>query len=131
MCSAPRAAFSWASGPRIELGALLPQSHDLEARQLGCRWDARHPFFPVLDSRPADGKLLCRLCMRISKRLLTMAALSLDSKPHEAEPGNHQQGLKDQIQFAVREVMKSKYPMDPHNVEAEDKACAREYTQEE
>ena len=60
-----------------------------------------------------------------------MATLSGDSKPHETEPGKDQQGLKDQIQFAVREVMKSKYPMDPHNVETQDKACAHEDTQEE
>ena len=60
-----------------------------------------------------------------------MVALPCDAKPYEREPGQHKQGLKDQILWCVGDVMKSKEPMDPHNVETQDKACAHEDTQEE
>ncbi len=40
-------------------------------------------------------------------------------------------GLKDHVLWCVGDVMKSKDPMDLHNVETQDKACAHEDTQEE
>src|SRR6266498_2812388 len=53
---------------RPELGALLPSSCDLQAGQFGRSRNARHSFFPILDSRPADAELLSCLLLRVPER---------------------------------------------------------------
>jgi hypothetical protein len=58
-------------------------------------------------------------------------ALACDSKPYGSESGKHKQRFEDQIRLRVGDVMKSKNPMDPHDIKAEDQAYAREHAQEE
>jgi hypothetical protein len=59
-----------------------------------------------------------------------MAALSRDSKPQEKESEKDEQGFKDDIHFCVRDVMKTKDPMDPHDVNAQHETHASEHAPE-
>jgi len=59
------------------------------------------------------------------------AALSRDREPQENEPEEDKQGLEDQVHSRVRDVMKTKDPVYPHDIDAQDKAHPCQDTPEE
>jgi hypothetical protein len=56
----------------------------------------------------------------------TICEFARDCKPQENEPGQHKQGLEDDVHIRVRNVMKTKNPMHKHDVEAQDEPSPRE-----
>lgn len=77
------------------------------------------------------GEPLCLERLPAYSSAEAFAALLRDCKAQESEAEEHEQGLKDDVHLRIGKVIEAEDPMDLDNIEAQDKANARECAQEE